>query len=616
MILSLEQIKKFIEKPLASDLLSEAAASQTKHKLHVTGEGFNVQKINGLESPLNYDIKKEVARPVTTRIYKSVKNQFSKVFRAKGFFRNYEFADRNKELRDDFKSYLEDIGGGLSIKELMNIVWFKAMFEEFNGVFIVELPSVQEEQYAEPKVKFKDLDHIHDILIVGQKVEYIIFKWTVNENGKNVEHYRVIDDAFDYHFIKVNADIKLATNDGEEDVIPNVWGYVPCIQPSVLTKTVENDILKKSFVEETMSNADYYLSISNGHAVSVKLHQNPIFYSYPVTCPTCNGSEYIYKDEEQVECTGCKGSGQVPFFRKDPSEGILLPEPEADQDYKGAEAPCGYVAPDLETLKEQRSEMEKEEELIEKGVFGVAVSLAREGGAETATGREIDQQPMFDTLTSFSQNGEFVEAFLTDAIGIARYNDSNDTGKRYEGSTILWGKQFFIRSSDVIEKEYKTAKEAGAPDYFLNGLLEELNHTKYDNNPTALQRSKILNDLEPFQTYTLKELVDVAISTQEDLIIKQYFNDFVERFERENMNVVDFMHNATYQVKIDAINAEFEKYAIEKKVPEAVESVEVDAGLVSDLKKNIIAGIETVESARNMLREKGYKEETITKLIN
>jgi hypothetical protein len=459
MILSLEQIKTFIEKPLASDLLSEAMESQEKHKLHTTGYGFEVKKIKGLESPLNYDIKKEVARPTTTRIYKGVKNQFAKVFRAKGFFRNYKFVDRNKDLQNDFKSYLEDIGGGLSMSELMNIVWFKAMFEEFNGVFIVELPSVQDGMFAEPKVKFKELQYIHDIYVVGQKIEYIIFKWETTENGRKVEHYRVIDDAFDYHFIKINNEIKIAIKDEEEDVIANPWGYVPCIQPSVLNKTVDNDILKKSFVEETMSNADYYLSISNGHAVSVKLHQNPIFYSYPVTCPTCNGSEYIYKDEEQVECTGCKGSGQVPFFRKDPSEGILLPEPDSDQDYKGAEAPCGYVAPDLDTLREQRVEMESEERLIEKGALGIEGHIARESGAETATGREIDLQPLFDTLTSFSQNGEFVEAFLTDTIGKARYNDSNVTGQRYEGSTILWGKQFFIRSSDVIEKEYKEAKE-------------------------------------------------------------------------------------------------------------------------------------------------------------
>ena len=107
----------------------------------------------------------------------------------------------------------------------------------------------------------------------------------------------------------------------------------------------------------------------------------------------------------------------------------------------------------------------------------------------------------------------------------------------------------------------------------------------------------------------------IGIASQEDLIVKQYFNDFIERFERENINVVDFMHNATYQAKIDTINAQIRLYASEKITPVVVEEVQVDANLVSDLKKNIIAGIETTESAREVLRSQGYKEETILNLI-
>ena len=174
MILTKEQILELIDNPKYSAELAEAMESQDTHKLHVTGEGFEAKKIKGLESPVNYDLKKELARPTTTRIYKDIKAQFSKVFRAKGFFRDYEFKD--KDLKNDFKEYLEDISGGLSLKQLMNVVWHKAMFEDFNGVFIVELPAVQE-GFAEPIVKFKSIDFIHDIFIKGKTVEYIIFKW-------------------------------------------------------------------------------------------------------------------------------------------------------------------------------------------------------------------------------------------------------------------------------------------------------------------------------------------------------------------------------------------------------------------------------------------------------
>lgn len=627
---SLEEIIATIEKPYASFLLNEARESQAKHKLHITGEGFDdmvKDKIAYLESDKNHNIKEQVARPTTTRIYKQVLNQYHKVFRAKGFFRKYNFRNNDENLVNDFKEYLKDVSGGLSIDELMQIAWFKNSFEEFNGVFLVELPETQETEFAEPFVKFKSLDYIHDIYVKGEKVEYIIFTWKTKENRKTTKHYRVIDDSFDYHFIEVNGMIKLATRpilneegglEQEDDIIENVWGYVPAIQPSVLSKMANNDTLKKSFVEETMSNADYYLSISNDHAVSVKLHQNPIFYSYPVSCEPCNGTGQTTIEGTIQDCTGCSGSGQVPFYKKDASQGITIPEPDEGQDFN-AQAPCGYVTPDLETLKEQRVEMEKEEALIEKGALGTDGILSHEKKQETATAKEIDTQPLFDTLTNFSNNGQYVERFLTNAIAEARYNDNNDTGERYEGSTILWGKQFFIRSVNAIEKEYEEAKEGGAPDYFLKGLLEELNFTKYDNNPQAKQRAVTLSILEPFVTKTVTEVKELGVDVV-DLTIKTYFNDFIERFELENVNVVDFMSTSPYSSKIQAINAELIKYAEEKilQIEERnrVEEIDIEAeakaklrgtvggieGIIK-LQESVAAGIMSVSAAQATVEE-------------
>lgn len=325
---SIEEIIKTIEKPYASALLVEARESQAKHKLHITGQGFEElvnERIGGLESDKNFNVKKEVARPTTTRIYKQVLNQYQKVFRAKGFFKKYSFKNNDENLVNDFKEYLNDVGGGLSLDQLMQIVWFKASFEEFNGVFLVELPETQEGDFAEPFVKFKSLDYIHDIYIKGDNIEYIIFCWQTMDNGNRTKHYRVIDDFADYHFVEKNGNIKLSTkmveNDLGEfeevtDVIPNIWGYVPAIQPSQLTKRVDNDTLKKSFIEETMSDADAYLSVSNDHAVSVKLHQHPIFYAYDATCDMCSGTGYVEQNNSQIECGTCKNSGSIPFWKK------------------------------------------------------------------------------------------------------------------------------------------------------------------------------------------------------------------------------------------------------------------------------------------------------------
>ena len=246
--------------------------------------------------------------------------------------------------------------------------------------------------------------------------------------------------------------------------------------------------------------------------------------------------------------------------------------------------------------------MTRDEALIEKGALGTDGVLTSEKKQETATGKEIDTQPLFDTLTNFSNNGQFNEQFLTDTLGIARYNDSNETGKRYEGSLILWGKQFFVRSTQVIEKEYLESKTAGAPDYFLKGLLEELNFTKYDNNPKAKQRSVILSILEPFVVKTVEEVQKLDVDIV-DLTIKTYFNDFIERFELENVNIVDFMSNSPFNAKIMAIEKELVKYA-EAKIEQiasrnVIPKVDVEAEAKAKLRGTVggIQGIVAIQES-------------------
>ena len=109
----------------------------------------------------------------------------------------------------------------------------------------------------------------------------------------------------------------------------------------------------------------------------------------------------------------------------------------------------------------------------------------------------------------------------------------------------------------------------------------QLNFTKYDNNPQAKQRAVTLSILEPFVTKTVTEVKELGVDVV-DLTIKTYFNDFIERFELENVNVVDFMSTSPYGVKIQAINAELIKYAEEKITAAGIMSVSAAQATVEE----------------------------------
>lgn len=582
-ILSNDDIISLIKKPLAASDLEAAIALQNRHKLHISGEGFDDllnERIAGLESNSYAGIKKSQAKCTTPRIFSQILNQYRKAFRAQGFSRVYMFDKNSEDLNKDFRNYLTDIGGGLSLREMMQSVWFKNMFEDFNGVFTVELPS-EESEVAEPFIKFFPTEFIHDISVNGKNVEYLILSRKINIKVGNrmelVTEYRVIDDVRDVKLIQGRGgDIEFAKavdSDGNNiiDEIPNPWGYVPAIQTSTLRKSVNSDILKASPIWEVIPEADHYLSVSNAHVVSVKLHQYPIFYSLPSVCSTCNGEERIVvRDKSGIEtshtCTACNGAGLAPMHQKgDVSEGILLPEPEEGQSFE-AKAPCGYVTPDIASLKDQRDELLFIELNIEKGALGTEGVLSNKTKRETATGKEIDFQPLLDELDTFSTAAEEVERFLTDAIGYIRYRDE------YVGSNIHYGRRYFVRGIVSLEQEYLEAKAKGLPSTILKSILEEIIFTRFENNPEDQLRHLMLIGITPQPTLSIEleadylRLVDMmqrGVMTKDEWVVKLNFNDLIERFEIEFGPITKYKRDLSKGQRVTLIKQELLKMAQE-----------------------------------------------------
>ena len=64
------------------------------------------------------------------------------------------------------------------------------------------------------------------------------------------------------------------------------------------------------------------------------------------------------------------------------------------------------------------------------------------------------------------------------------------------------------------------------------------------------------------------QLRDKGIVTDEELMIKLNFSDYVRRFERENMNIIEFGDALDYDKKIGIIKEQLTQYAIEMKPEE------------------------------------------------
>ena len=131
-------------------------------------------------------------------------------------------------------------------------------------------------------------------------------------------------------------------------------------------------------------------------------------------------------------------------------------------------------------------------------------------------------------------------------------------------ASINYGTKFYLATAAQLRDEYKSAKEAGASETELDAMQRQIIETEYHNDPTAMRRMMILFELEPLHHLTTNEATNLY---KEDLIdaetlrLKINFPEWVRRFERENMNVLEFGSALSYDKKISQIKQTLLNYA-------------------------------------------------------
>ena len=139
-------------------------------------------------------------------------------------------------------------------------------------------------------------------------------------------------------------------------------------------------------------------------------------------------------------------------------------------------------------------------------------------------------------------------------------------GSLFLSASISYGTEFYLFSTDELRDRYQKAKESGMSESELDALHQQIIETEYRNNPQMLQRMLILAELEPYRHLTRNEVANLyqtGIVSVKDYLVKLNFADFIRRFERENMNIIEFGSATAYDTKIQTIKEQLRAYAQE-----------------------------------------------------
>ena len=178
-------------------------------------------------------------------------------------------------------------------------------------------------------------------------------------------------------------------------------------------------------------------------------------------------------------------------------------------------------------------------------------------------------------LITLKTNFEQAQKFVEDTICRLRY------GEAFISSSVNWGTEFYVYTVKELYDKYKQAKDNGAGEAELDAISQQITEVEYRNNPLVMQRMLILKQLEPYPHKTLDQVINLfskGLLDKQKVLIKLNFSSFIDRFERENINIMAFGTSLTLREKVNTIYQKLLDYAKEEQLTEQADRTSAGEG--------------------------------------
>lgn len=514
-------------KPLNTQLLRQGEIAQNDHKVHVTGEGYEkkIKQILGYENDRDFVLKKELSKPITKYLYKLIIDEQNRWINS-DCHKSYHW--RGTEKSTEFNDYLKTVWKGQSVENLTRNFIKDALYSEFNGFLFVERTEPVTDvngnpiESGKPYIVFIPVSQVWDFTADGNTIKYFCYR--IDPLSNNI--LRWIDPTGDYLLKKDQGKYKIV------DTLPNILGYVPIIQLSTKVKDLLIDEVRTSYIDQSIPIADNYLTLHAEHIITCILHGHPIQY---ITAQRCNyeteGGEKCENGEIGTnadgtikKCPRCKGSGTIT--PRDTSDILKLPQLDAEGKPYSIPSPGGFISSPVESLTEQRKELDWLEEKLLMSTLGT--NTLKETTIETATEAVMNSKSLENINNNIVSNVESVIMFIVDTIGKYLY------GNTYVSCWYRWNRQFNLKNETALMKESEAGKLAGASYSYLFENGKDIVRAKYANNPEMLARMLAMYQLEPYPFLSTKETVELP-----NISLKNNFNEVVLILEQEQKMSID-----------------------------------------------------------------------------
>lgn len=573
MALDLNQIKQALLKPSKKQVIQKAVNMQRRLRFH-TETNIAISDINqpttifldwvrGLLPKDKYNTFLQLFKfPLSsTPVVEEVYRELERVFYSRNSSSAYQFTD--SELADDWAGYRRT---NLKEPEIWKTEGWKRMQVSPNSILCVDLPEAQTSQRPEPYFYWLEIGSVIDY----ESKDSLTFEWLIFRQPGN--RVAVFDDESTRVFqLNEKNEITGLVTEAKHNL-----GYCPARFFWTSSLNEANKDLKKNPLTKELSNLDWYLFFNSSKQHLDLYAPYPIYSAYEADCDFENNETGDYCDggflrnsdgnykmlaNGAIEKCPCCSEKRIAG----PGSFVEVPAPSRDEGISDMRSPVQITTIDKDSLDYNTKECERLKNNIIISIVGSGGTVSeKEAINETQVSANFESKTA--ALMALKINFEAAQKFVEDTVCRLRYGDA------FLSSSIDWGTEFYVFTVNELYAKYEQAKRSGALTSELDAIMQQICEVEYRNNPVVMQRMLILKQLEPYPHKTQDEVLDLygeGLLSEEYVKLKVHFSSLIDRFERENINIVEFASNKTLREKIEIINNKLLDYvrAIKTDVP-------------------------------------------------
>lgn len=556
MVLNTVQIQEILKAPKNKVIFSRAAFLESRLRFHTetnivdTDTGQPIQDFlafvdNLIPKDKALTFKQLLTFPLpTTIVVDDIFRELERVFYSRNSNATYHFSDNS--LQDDWSKYRRDKLGEPDIWK--NQGWQK-MKTSINSILVVDLPVEQTTERPEPYFYWLDISNIYDLKTYdGHKIEWLCIKTSDTE-------FVIFDDKNIY---KIKQD---GNNVSVINTIPHSLDYCPATFFWYDNLTEKMPILKKNPITKVLASLDWYLFFMTSKKHLDLYAPYPIYSAYEADCTFennetgnyCDGGFLRGSDGNYIQsASGLLEKCPICSERRVAGPGSFIDVPAPADGEPDLSNPVQITTVDEASLKYNVNECDRlKNDIIFSctGSGGVSnVVSEKEAINETQVAANFEGRTA--VLNALKNNFERAQKFCHDTCCRLRYREL------FVSSSISWGTIFYDLSIDELYKKYGLAKANGASYAELDSLTDQIIEVEYRSNSTKLQRMLILKHLEPYRHLTLAEIASLntlGVLNQESIALKVNFMYYIDKFEREEISIVEFGKDLPLYEKIELI---------------------------------------------------------------